>query len=341
MDEQAGRPGNDPSSDEDEHEQPANADRLVARLAELRGYVEILAPQDQERGREAIERIREAQERIATLDAMLVAAREREHELTVQLIRNRGQLAEYEARISELTTIATRVETAEEASRDAEVAAAEQARAAEIAQADMATLRAESEQLRSRCAELEADLSGVADELAAAAIARTEGARLERERNEARERAHTERKLAAADRIRAAEAELRASELQTQLRNAERRIVQLANAARAEASTPSAETDEHPARPAPPEPPWLELQRTSAGSGEPTNAEKPESIERANDLSVEESDVIDLTAQADGDSSSDEVSTATNASDRSKDEGWAASADESFFGRLRHQRRKE
>jgi hypothetical protein len=241
-----------------DQDRTSSADRLVARLAELRGQLEFLAPQDQERGREAIERIREVQERIETLEELLARAHEREHELTTQAVRDRARILEFEARISELSAIAAHVSRAEEAQRRAETLAMDRDRASTLAQAEFAAQRAEIDRLRSRNSELEADLASVAEEIAAAAVARAEAARLRVERDEARGRAHAERRLAAEDRLRAVEADLRATELQNQLRTAERRIVRITNEKREPATPPAgvetaAET-----------PPWIELQRVSS-----------------------------------------------------------------------------
>jgi hypothetical protein len=254
----------DPSSEALERDRPT--DRLIARLAELRSQLEVLAPQDQDKGREAIERIQQAQERIEALEEMLTRARELEHELTAKTVRDRGQIFRYEAEISELSAIAARVSAAEDARRQAEAIAAESERASALAAAEVEAGRAEIDQLRSRNAELEADLAAVMKELAAAAVARAEAVRLEAERDEARERARVERRLATQDRRRAAEAGLRATELQHQLREAERRIVKVANDTHQESTavSDSEDADEQAVVETPP--PWIELQRASAKS---------------------------------------------------------------------------
>jgi hypothetical protein len=245
-------------------DQDRPTDRLVARLAELRSQLEVLAPQDQDKGREAIERIRQAQERIESLEEMLTRARELEHELTARTVRDRAQIFRFEAEISELSAIAARVSIAEDARRQAETIAAESERASALAAAEVEAGRAEIAQLRSRNAELEADLAAVMKELAAAAVARAEAVRLEAERDEARERARVERRLAAQDRRHAAEAGLRATELQHQLREAERRIVQVANDTHLQSTAVSEDADEQALVETPP--PWIELQRASAES---------------------------------------------------------------------------
>ncbi len=317
MDEKANDDGSAPdtlseSTPHPDDDVPASksTDRLVSRLAELRAQVEILAPPDQDRGREAIERMLQAQERVATLEQMLARAREREDSLTVQSIRDQAAIADSESRLAEMSAIAARVATSEEARREAETVAAEADRKLTLAQAEAEARQGEIERLRSRCSELETDLSRLAREVAAATVARAEASRTERERNEARDRASAERRLAAEDRRRAAEANLRATELQAQLLAAERRIVKLTNERSASETAPEAPPNvlesrrteapaeartgarteapaESPSK-AHSEAPWTTLQRASfaaAGSAEP--------VERTTD----ESDVIDLTQE--------------------------------------------
>jgi hypothetical protein len=206
-----------------------NDDSLTTRLAELRAQLEVLAPADQARGLETIEEIRHAQERIGTLELMLARAREREDGLTGQSVREQSTIAACETRIAELTAIAGRLPASEAARREAEITVAETRKRLAMAQAEAETRQAEIERSRSRVSELEAELGVVAVESVSAAVARAEVARAERELHEARDRAYTERQLAAADRRRAAEADLRAIDLQHQLRIAERRLAQLTN----------------------------------------------------------------------------------------------------------------
>lgn len=206
-----------------------NDDSLTIRLAELRAQLEVLAPPDQARGLETIEEIRQAQERIGTLELMLARAREREDSLTAQSVREQSTIAACETRIAELTAIAGRLPASEAARREAEVTVAETKKQLTLAQAEAETRQAEIERLRSRVSALEAELGVVAVETVSAAVARAEVARAERELNEARDRAYTERRLAAADRRRAAEADLRTIDMHHQLRLAERRLAQLTN----------------------------------------------------------------------------------------------------------------
>jgi hypothetical protein len=127
------------------------------------------------------------------------------------------------------TAIAGRLAESEAARREADVTAAETKKRLALALVESEARQAEIERLRSRSSELEAELAAVAVESVSAAVARTELARVERELYEARDRAFTERRLAAADRRRAAEADLRAIDMHHQLRLAERRLAQLTN----------------------------------------------------------------------------------------------------------------
>ena len=204
-------------------------DSLTTRLAELRAQLEVLAPEDQARGLETIEEIRRAQERIGTLELMLARAREREEGLTAQSVREQSTIAACETRIAELTAIAGKLPASEAARREAEVTLAETKKELLLARAEGEARQAEIDRLRSRGARLEAELEAVAVETVSSAAARAEVARAERELNEARDRAFTERRLAAADRRRAAEADLRAIDMHHRLRLAERRLSQLTN----------------------------------------------------------------------------------------------------------------
>ena len=204
-----------------------NDDSLATRVAELRAQLEVLAPEDQARGLETLEEVRQAQERIETLELMLARAREREEGFTAQSIREQSTIAECETRIAELTAIAARLPESEAARREAEVEVAETTKQLTLAQSEAEARQDEIERLRSRNAQLEGELAAIAVESVSAAVARAEAAHAERELNEARDRAFTERRLAAADRRRAAEADLRAIDIQHQLRLTERKLAQL------------------------------------------------------------------------------------------------------------------
>jgi chromosome segregation ATPase len=177
-----------------------NDDSMTTRLAELRAQLEVLAPPDQARGLETLEEIRHAQERIGTLELMLARAREREDGLTAQSVREQSTIAACETRIAELTAIAGRLPASEAARREAEITLAETTKQLTLAQSEAEARQYEIERLLSRNSRLEAELAAVAVESVSAAVARAEVARVERELNEARDRAYTERQLAAADR---------------------------------------------------------------------------------------------------------------------------------------------
>ena len=293
---------------------------------------------------EVLEGIDDSQERIAALDAMLKAAREREQQLTVDLIRQRSRVTEYEARISELGAIAARVALAEASRREAEAAAADHEQALRMAQAETEALRTEVESLRSRSKELEAELAAASDQLAEAAVARTEASRLEKERNDARERAHAERRLAAADRIRAAEAELRATQLQGRLRAAERRIVELSTAARRRRANGSADEEDRTS------PPLIELQRANAASEDPEAPPRPDVIDLT-EVEEEASAVTEVEGEASAEALDEKsdvvhpeeaVESGSGVEDRPAEDTWVASApaEESRFHRLLHPRRR-
>lgn len=78
----------------------------------------------------------------------------------------------------------------------------------------MSTVRDELQRAQTRVEELTSDLSVAAVEVAAGERARATARRLAMERDEARERAQEERRMAATDRIRADEMERRIAELE-------------------------------------------------------------------------------------------------------------------------------
>ena len=329
---------NPPRSPVDEGSDPIDgrhtgSDRLVNRLVEMRGELDLVAPEDQQRGREAIERMLELQDRVATFDAMLATARKREHDLTMQLVRDRTLIAGYEARIAELSAIAVEVSSADELRRQAEGLAVERARALAVARSDVEAARTETERLRARCAELEADLHAVADDVAAGTIARAGAARLERERDEARQRAESERSLAARDRRRAEEAEARARDLQAELRAAEGRIIQASPNQMEEASRLF-----DAATPAPPEPPRIAPQPAL-----PKPALRvPGPARQTPDTSSSDPRIIDLTDEGRGNDRAARDADRTPSPDEvPPQEGtWAASSsDEGLLDKLLHPRR--
>lgn len=273
-----------------------SAGRLIERLTELRLQLEILAPEDRDRSREAIETIRQAQERIASLEQMLGWAREREGELTTRLVRDQMKVAEVEARADELSAVAKIVSEAEAARLKAEADAAEWQHLLTVAQGELEAKKAEVRRLDSRCTDLEADLRTVTDELSSSAVARAKAERLERERNVARERARTERRLALEDRLRAADAEGQVAVLRRRLREVEQRLARSTS----EGDAPSVEPD------ASSEP--AQAGATTGPSIEPhdgrAEAEAEAASEGAPDLAEDESTepdvVVDLTQEPHG-----------------------------------------
>jgi chromosome segregation ATPase len=152
-------------------EAQARADRLAARVSELRLQLSLFvpeSPEQMERASQAVANVRSAGEKIQALEMQLANARSREEALTGQIVRLESVVADLESHLEELSTIAERV-----------------------AEADVATAQAQD-----RIGEVQSEL--------AAAVA--EGLRLHAELDQARERAEAERVLAAADRLRADEA---------------------------------------------------------------------------------------------------------------------------------------
>jgi hypothetical protein len=141
----------------------------------------------------------------------------------------------------------------------AEARAADAEQRLVFAEEELRARLTELARLRFRCELFEKDLDDLAAEVAVAAAGAVRAARMETERDEARERATTERQLAAQDRARAAEAEGRAIELQKELEVARG---QLANDTefnrRIEAVRESPKVLESSGTP------WVELQRVAS-----------------------------------------------------------------------------
>jgi hypothetical protein len=206
----------------------SSAEPSTASVPEPPDQVEVIATMGQQTERDGLQRLWDAEERIAALEEMLANARGREHELTTEAVRHRARIFEADARIFELSSVAARVTAAEDARRDAEALAQENERAAALAKAEAKAVETEIALVRARNAELESDLASIADELAAATVARTEAVRQEREENEARQRAQVERRMAAEGRLRASEATLRANEPRDRPPDAETRTPTMA-----------------------------------------------------------------------------------------------------------------
>jgi hypothetical protein len=116
---------------------------------------------------------------------------------------------------SDASTAAGAVIDAARVAAEARAADAEQRLV--FAEEELRARLTEFARLRFRCELFEKDLDALAAEVAVAAAGAVRATRMEKERDEARERADTERQLAAQDRARAAEAEGRAIEFQKEL----------------------------------------------------------------------------------------------------------------------------
>ena len=185
----------------------------------------------------------DADDRVRTLEELLEQSRAREYGLTAQVVSDRATIADLESRYAaDLARTMARAEEAQVARRAAETQIGDSQRRVELLTAELRARVAESESLRARIAVFERDLDRVQNEAAGLAEARALAALLKRERDEARERAFTERRLAAQDRTLAAEAELRAVSLQGQVQAAQAMIEQLMRAAGVTAPTTEAET---------------------------------------------------------------------------------------------------
>jgi hypothetical protein len=236
-----------------------------------------------------IEVIRQAQERIAALEEILAAARQREDELTANLVRDHMRVSELETRITDLSAMAERVSEAEAARLQTETEAAELQQLLTVARAEFEAKQVDVDRLRARCDDLEADLSALADELASSTVARAKAARLERERDIARERARTEARLALEDRLRAADAERQLDGLRRRLRDVERRLARSASPTGAPSGTPGGAVEvAHPSA-------------TSSSTDQPDDVEVSdgETVDLVEHQTGEE-DVIDLTREPQG-----------------------------------------
>ena len=190
MDEKVERAGLDLRGDPLEQAVISSAERLATRVAVLRAQVRALVPEDQGRPPHAGGRLVELQARTEDLEGLKAA----------------GAVIE-----------AARV-AAEARAEDAE-------RRLALVEEDLRARLAELSRLRFRCEWFEKDLDTLAAEVALATAGAVRATRLEKERDEARDRAFTERQFATQDRERAAEAERRAIQLQHELETAQGQLV--------------------------------------------------------------------------------------------------------------------
>jgi chromosome segregation ATPase len=197
------------------------SEHLLELLTDLRRRLEAVAPVGEDPRPDATELIRQAQERIASLEQMLEWARARERELTARSVRGEMRVAHVESTFAELNAIAKRVSEAESGRLGAETKAAELQQHLTAARTEIQSRDAEVRRLNARLRELESDLARLADELASATLTRVTAERLERERDVALDRAREESGLALDARLRAADAERQLDELRDRLRDIE------------------------------------------------------------------------------------------------------------------------
>lgn len=259
------------------HAAVQSADRLATSVAMLRARVRSLVPQDQGHRPDPIYGIRGSLERVKALEQLLSRSRAREDHLTTQTIQDQAMLAELEARIAELEGMEAVAAVTESARVDAEERSADAGRRLALVEAELRARLAELSSLRSRCEAFEKDLDVLAEEAAMAAARASRAARLEVERDEARERASTERQLAAQDRERAEEAERRANLLQEDLVAMPR---ELADGRELNRRIEVAHDSLQVLQPVGAPSPWVELQHlASAAATFPTGSESPEAYE--------------------------------------------------------------
>ena len=193
-------------------------DRLATRLGELRAQLLAILPEGEEALRNAQEAAKEArarEERIETLEHLLIASRQHEEDLTRQVIRDQSIIEELQSRNEELTEMVARLVEFERGRATAEARATEAERRADRVEVEMSGLRDDLQRARTRISELEIDFAAAAVEVAAGATARADAQRFAMQRDEARERAEAERRMAASDRVRADEAERRLAEMES------------------------------------------------------------------------------------------------------------------------------
>ena len=166
--------------------------------------------------------IRQAQERIATLERMLAWAHAREAELTARTVRGEMRVAHLESTVSELNAMAKKATEAEAGRLRAETKAADLQHHLTAARAELQPKDAQIRRLSARCREFESDLATLADELASTTVTRVTAERLERERDVALERARAESGLALDARLRVADAERQLEVLRDRQRVEER-----------------------------------------------------------------------------------------------------------------------
>ena len=182
------------------------SEQLLEHLGKLRARLEAGTP-DVSGWREGIEVLRQAEQRLRALDAMLSWAREHEATLTVRLAGADMRLADLDSRMRELDSVAQELARSQTARSRAEAAAAEAEQRLREERAELVSTRATLQEVRSKASDLESDLTTLSEELASSTVAWARAERLERERDVAVERARAEAELAMEARLRADDAE--------------------------------------------------------------------------------------------------------------------------------------
>jgi chromosome segregation ATPase len=141
-----------------------------------------------------------ALERIQALEVQVAAAHERERSLTELAVRDGNRIAELETAVEDLTDLATRAQSSEQALFEAEGRAENAVRRAELMEGELMSTRGEVDRLRTRVVELEASLRRALAEVGAAAAAQPVGD-TGAERS-ARMEASAQRSVELADRLR-------------------------------------------------------------------------------------------------------------------------------------------
>ncbi len=223
----------DTDGSDDDVRSPEDADasfgseHLIELLTELRRRLVGVVPVYPDRRPEATELIRQAQERIATLEQMLAWSRAREAELTARTVRADMRVVHLESAVGELNSIARKASESEAGRLRAETKAAELQQQLTAARAEFPAKDAEIGSLRARARGFESDLATLADQLASTLVARARAERLERERDVALARAREESRLALDERLHAADAERQLEVLRERLREVEQRSIVL------------------------------------------------------------------------------------------------------------------
>lgn len=240
-----------------EHALDLSAERLATRVAVLRAQVRALVPRDQARLPHA-----------GSLTDGSDGSLERIRGLELERLKAAGAVTEA-ARVA------------------AEARAADAERRLALVEEELRDRTAELARLRFRCEGFEKDLDTLAAGVAMATAGAARATRLERERDEARERASSERQLAAQDRDRAAEADARVVQLQHELEAARGHLANATEfnrrieAVRESPRVKSAGT------------PWVELQHLASAS-----ADAPAASETREASQVEKTagtEIVDLT----------------------------------------------